>query len=181
MRFWRGCVCALWIGGTQPNSCVIKLNGDGSQGLLVGTVDLTGTRTTFRQIVADEFQLPPDQVTVNTLDTDAAPYPSTSAGSKTTYTMSFALKDVCDSLKAQLQDRASDSLDLPGDQLEYQAGQLYPKRDPSQAVTLKELGRSSVFRGGGPILATGAMSRALGAPSFAAHVVDVGWTRRRGR
>ena len=169
----RGLACAMWIGGIQPNSCALKLNGDGSLGLMVGTVDLTGTRTAFKQMVADEFEVGPDQVTVTTLDTDSAPYASTSAGSKTTYTMSFAIKQACDNVKNQLLERAAARLDLPLDQLGYQAGQIYAKGDPNRAVTLKELGQSSVAAGGGPILGAGVMSRARGAPSFAAHVVDV--------
>ena len=169
----RGLACGMWIGGTQPNSCALKLNGDGSLGLISGSVDLTGTRTAFQQIVADEFQVDPDQVAVVMLDTDSAPYASMSGGSKITYTMSFALKEACDNLKAQLLNRAADRLDLPVDQLEYRDGCVSAKGDPSRVVTIQELGQASVSTGGGPILATGAMSRARGAPSFAAHVVDV--------
>ena len=169
----RGLACGMWIGGIAPTSCALKLNGDGSLGLIVGTVDMSGVRTAFTQIVADEFQLDPSLVEVTTLDTDSAPHSSLSAGSKTTYTMSIALKEACDALKAKLLDRAADRLDVPVDQLEYREGVIFPKGDLSRTVTMREIAHASVAAGGGPIMAPGAMSRARQTPIFAAHVVDV--------
>jgi CO/xanthine dehydrogenase Mo-binding subunit len=169
----RGIACGMWLGGLQPNSCFLKLNADGSLGLMVGTVDLTGTRTTFKQMVAHEFQLPPDDVTVTTLDTDTAPYASNSGGSKTTYTMGNAIKQGCDNMKQLLQERAAALLDLPKDQVTYRAGLVHSMHDPSRSVSLKDLGTRSQTTGGGPVLATGSAGTFRSAPSFAAHVVDV--------
>jgi CO/xanthine dehydrogenase Mo-binding subunit len=169
----RGMACGMWIGGRQPNSACLKVNGDGSLGLLVGTVDLTGTRTAFTQMVSEEFGVSPDQVTVSVLDTQAAPFASTSAGSKTTYTMSFAIKQACDNVKAQLLRRAAQRLDLPAQDVVYQAGRIAAKSDPSRAVTLAELGQASVAASGGPIIGTGIVAGAKMNPSFAAHVADV--------
>ncbi len=169
----RGIACGMWLGGLQPNSCFLKLNGDGSLGLMVGTVDVTGTRTTFKQMVAHEFQLSVDDVAVTTLDTDTAPYASTAAGSKTTYTMGIAIKQASDNLKRVLQARAATTLDLPLDQVGYRAGHFHSQRDPSRTVSLKDLGARSVTAGGGPLLASGSAGTFKAAPSFAAHVVDV--------
>ncbi|MBI2171873.1 MAG: xanthine dehydrogenase family protein molybdopterin-binding subunit [Chloroflexi bacterium] len=169
----RGIACGMWLGGLQPNSCFLKLNADGSLGLMVGTVDLTGTRTSFKQMVASEFQLSPDDVTVTTLDTDTAPYASNSGGSKTTYTMGNAIKQGCDNMKRLLQERAAALLDLPKDQVTYRAGLFHSMHDPSRSVSLKDLGTRSQTTGGGPLLATGSAGTFRSAPSFAAHVVDV--------
>ncbi len=169
----RGIACGMWLGGLQPNSCFLKLNGDGSLGLMVGTVDVTGTRTTFKQMVAHEFQLSVDDIAVTTLDTDTAPYASTSAGSKTTYTMGIAIKQASDNLKKALLARAASILDLPQDQVGYRAGHFHSLNDPRRTVSLKDLGARSVASGGGPLLATGSAGTFKAAPTFAAHVVDV--------
>ncbi|MBI4312414.1 MAG: xanthine dehydrogenase family protein molybdopterin-binding subunit [Chloroflexi bacterium] len=169
----RGIACGMWIGGLQPNSCFLKLNADGSLGLEVGTVDLTGVRTSFKQMVAGEFQLEPEDIIVTTLDTDTAPYASGSSGSKTTYTMGTAIKQASDSLKRILQERAAALLDLPKEQVAYRAGAFHSVSDPSRDVSLKDLGARGQAAGGGPILATGAAGTFKAAPSFAAHVVDV--------
>ncbi|MBI4339250.1 MAG: xanthine dehydrogenase family protein molybdopterin-binding subunit [Chloroflexi bacterium] len=169
----RGIACGMWMGGLQPNSCFLKLNGDGSLGLEVGTMDITGTRTAFKQMVASEFQVPTERVAVTTLDTDTAPYASNSGGSKTTNTMGSAIKQASDNLKRQLQSRAASLLDLPQDQVGYRAGLFHSLRDPNRTVSLQDLGARSVAAGGGPVLASGSAGTFKAAPSFAAHVVDV--------
>jgi len=169
----RGVACGMWIGGIQPNSATLKLNSDGTLGLVVGAVDLTGTRTAFVQMVAEEFGVAPMEVSVSILDTESAPYASVSAGSKTTNTMSIAIKRACDELKKQLLKRASAQLDLPEDQVEYRPYRVQAKGAPERTVGLQEMGRASISTGGGPIVATGIVTRVRQAPSFSANVVDV--------
>ncbi len=168
----RGIACGMWMGGIQPNSATLRVNSDGTLALIVGTVDLTGVRTSFVQMVAHEFGVSPVEVTVSTGDTDSAPYASNSGGSKTTYTMSVAIKKACDEVKAQLMRRAAAQLDVPLDQVEYQPYRIQVKRTPDRFVTIAELAKAGIS-GTGPIIGTGVSARLRQAPSFGAHVVDV--------
>ena len=169
----RGIACGMWIGGRQPTSAMLKLNSDGTLSLDVGMVDVTGTRTAFTQMVAEEIGVSPDLVTVTVLDTHTAPYGPVSAGSKTTYIMSAAIKHTCDRLKDELIKRGAAALDLPEDQMEYSQGRVQSIADPKRFVSLADLGRSSVTSGPGPIVTIGRTSALPLAPSFAAHIVDV--------
>jgi CO/xanthine dehydrogenase Mo-binding subunit len=87
--------------------------------------------------------------------------------------MSVAIKIACDAIKAELLRRASTTLDLPEDQLEYADGSVRAKANPDHRITIKALGEASITSTGGPIVQTGVSSRLPQAPSFAAHVVDL--------
>ena len=86
----RGLALGYWIGGSFTSSAEIKINPDATASIFVGTVDLTGTRTTILQMVADELQLDPTEITITVGDTDTAPFADLSGGSRITYTMSAA-------------------------------------------------------------------------------------------
>ncbi len=169
----RGMACGMWLGGIQPNSATIRLNTDGTFALVVGVPDLTGTRTTFVQMAAEELEVGTNDISITVGNTETAPFGATAAGSKTTYTMSVAIKIACDAIKAELLKRASITLDLPEDQLEYADGSVRAKDDPEHLATIKDLGEASITSTGGPIVQTGVSSRLPQAPSFATHVVDV--------
>ena len=169
----KGLACGMWIGGRQPTSATLKVNPDGTLALAVGMVDLTGTRTAYTQMVAEEFGVAPEDVVVTVLDTDTAPYGPTASGSKSTYIMSVAIKDACDQVKDELAQHAAAQLDLPVDQVEYRSGQVQSKGDPERIISLGDLARASVSSGSGPIMKTGKTSALPMAPSFAAHVVDL--------
>ncbi len=177
----RGIACGMWIGGIQPNSATLKVNSDGTLALMVGTVDVTGTRTALVQMVAEEFGLPPSEISVSVLPTESAPYASVSAGSKTTYTMSVAVKRACDAVRAELLKRGAVKLDLPVDQVGYLPRQVQAKGDPRRSVSLQDLAKASVAAGEGPIIYTGIAGRVRQAPSFAANVVDVEVDRETGK
>jgi CO/xanthine dehydrogenase Mo-binding subunit len=83
-----GIAAGGWPGATDAASAVCRLNGDGSLQITTGTVDLTGTNTTFAIIAAEVFGLSDStKVRVNTANTDSAPYVGGTGGSKVTYTI----------------------------------------------------------------------------------------------
>ena len=62
----------------------MKVNADGSFGLLTGTQDLgTGTKTVMTQIAAEELGVSPDRIRITIGDTLSCPYSLLSAGSLT--------------------------------------------------------------------------------------------------
>ena len=79
----------------MTSSASVQVLPDGSVSLLSGQVDLTGTRTTMQQIVADEMQIPIGSVTVRVGDTESSPYTDLSAGSRTTYSLGAAAHEAC--------------------------------------------------------------------------------------
>ncbi len=169
----RGLALGYWIGGSFTSSAEIKLNPDATVAIFVGTVDLTGTRTTISQMVADELQLDPSQVTIKVGDTDSAPYADLSGGSRITYTMSAATYQACQDVLCQLKARAAEKLKVAANEVEYARAKLWATSDPQQVVTLEELARESVAWGSGPIVGNGSTTRMQPAHAYAAHVADV--------
>jgi CO/xanthine dehydrogenase Mo-binding subunit len=169
----RGLALGYWIGGSFTSSAEVKINPDATAAVFVGTVDLTGTRTTILQMVADELQLSPQEVTITVGDTDTAPYADLSGGSRITYTMSAAVHQACQDTLAQLKERAAGKLKVAVEDVEYKEKRFWAKGDPQNAITLKEVARESVAWGLGPVVGKGSTTRMQPAHAYAAHVADV--------
>lgn len=169
----RGLALGFWIGGSFTSSAHVAINSDATAAVHVGSVDLTGTRTTILQMAAEELHLAPQDVTVTVGDTDTAPFADLSGGSRITYTMSVAVHQACQDVIAQLKERAAEKLKVPAQDIEYGEKRLWVKNDPHKSVSLKDLARESVALGRGPIVGKGSTTRLQPAPAYAAHVADV--------
>jgi CO/xanthine dehydrogenase Mo-binding subunit len=169
----RGLALGYWIGGTFTSSAQVTINPDATASVFVGTVDLTGTRTTILQMAAEELQLSPQEITITVGDTDTAPFADLSGGSRITYTMSAATHQACQDAIAQLKERAAEKLKVAAEDVEYEEKRFWAKSNPQKAVTLKEIARESVARGSGPIVGKGSTTRMQPAHAYAAHVADV--------
>jgi xanthine dehydrogenase molybdenum-binding subunit len=144
-------------------------------------VDLTGTRTTFLQMAAEELQLSPQDISVTVGDTDTAPFADLSGGSRITYTMSAAIHQACHDAIAQLKERAAEKLKVAKEDVEYGEKQFWAKSNRQNVVTLKELARESVAWGKGPVVGRGSTTRMQPAHAYAAHVADVEVDRETGK
>ena len=169
----RGMAAGMWFGGVGSSACTLNINADGTFALLVGSVDLTGTRTTFTQIVAEEFGVSPSDVSVVIGDTDTAPYADVAAGSRTMRQMGFAVLRACQDARAELIRRAAASLDVAEDEVEYKDRRLQVKRHPERSVSLADIARAGITTAAGPVMGRGAVTRPAPAPSLAAQIVDV--------
>ena len=54
----RGVAAGLWFTGCMGSAAHICVTVDGSIALVVGSTDVSGTRTSFAQMVAEEFEIP---------------------------------------------------------------------------------------------------------------------------
>src|SRR5436853_463418 len=112
-RLRRGVGVALggWLGGIEPANAVCRLERDGTMSIIVGTVDMSGTNTTFAQIASEAFGLDPGLIRVVNPDTEAAPYAGSSGGSKITYTVGAAVEKAARDAREQLFAIAAKHLD----------------------------------------------------------------------
>jgi CO/xanthine dehydrogenase Mo-binding subunit len=169
----RGLALGYWIGGTFTSSAHVTINPDATASVFVGSVDLTGTRTTILQMAAEELQMAPQDISITVGDTDTAPYADISGGSRITYTMSAAVHQACQDALTQLKERAAEKLKVTAGEVEYREKRFWVNENPQQAVTLKELARDSVTWGSGPVVGKGSTTRMQPAHAYAAHVADV--------
>ncbi|MBI2847181.1 MAG: molybdopterin-dependent oxidoreductase, partial [Chloroflexi bacterium] len=168
----RGVACGFWRGATNTSSCHISLNADGTLELVLGSVDLTGTRTTMAQIAAEEFGIPIEEVHAVMGDTSTAIPTDVTGGSRITYTMSNAVHRACQDVLSQLKQRATATLKSNPEDIEYASKRFWVRGAPEKSVSLGELTMAAV-KGAGPIIGKGSISRMLHAPSFGVHIADV--------
>ncbi|MEX0801552.1 MAG: xanthine dehydrogenase family protein molybdopterin-binding subunit [Dehalococcoidia bacterium] len=173
----RGVALAVggWLGGLQPASAVVGLNGDGTVNVMVGSADITGTNTSFQQITAEVLNVPLDRVGVTTGDTRTAPYAGMSAGSKTTYTVGVAVKAAAEDARDQMLKIAARRLECEPADLEMADGEVRVKGSPDKSLSLKRLGRlTTSFSAPYPaIVGRGTMTARRQAPGFSAQAAEV--------
>lgn len=178
----RGVACGFWRGGTGTFSASLYVNGDGSVNLTTGVADISGSRTSVAQMVAEEMGLPIEAVTVAVGDTDTAPYADMSTGSRTVYSLGTAVIQACHDAKAQLIRKAAELLDKDEKEIEHSNGLFSVKGNPDQSVTLAKVAHSSLFsRGEGPIIGRGSVGMPPFAPMIAVHAAEVDVDRETGK
>ena len=164
-----------WPGGVEPATAVCRLDHDGTLTVVLGSVDLNGTNTTFSQIAAESFGMPADRIHVTTASTDGAPYAGGTGGSKVTYTVGPAVQKAAEEAKAQILAIAAQQLEAAVDDLELENGAVHVKGVPTSSITLKQIAQMSMSFGAKyePVYGRGSTAITLGAPGFAAHIAEV--------
>ncbi|MCH8311223.1 MAG: molybdopterin-dependent oxidoreductase, partial [Chloroflexi bacterium] len=172
----RGLALGMWTmpGGTA--SCHVNLNGDGSVTLVIGTPDLSGTRTSLGLVAAESLGLDLSDVKVTIANTDAVAYSDASAGDRITYIASIAIGRACASLIDSIKERVAKEFNVSPDDIDYNHKSFTLSGVPEMGVSWGDMALRSV-RGEGALSAAGAASEipdgAAIAPNAAAHVVDV--------
>jgi CO/xanthine dehydrogenase Mo-binding subunit len=165
-----------WPGGIEPASAVCRLNADGTLQVALGSVDLTGTNTTFGIIAAEAFGLDdPGQVRVTTVDTDAAPYAGASGGSKITYTVGPAVQRAAEDARQQVLRIAAAELEAGIEDLEIVNGNVQVRGVPGKVRTLGQIFSLSGSFGAKyePVLGRGQAAVVDRSPGMGVHVVRV--------
>jgi CO/xanthine dehydrogenase Mo-binding subunit len=104
LKAGRGVAIAIKaVMGPTTSTVKLTLNPDGSATLHCGTVEMgQGSDVSMARIVADELNLPLDNVKVVSGDTDSVPWDMGTAGSRSTNHMHKAIIRAADDLRSQL-------------------------------------------------------------------------------
>ncbi len=165
-----------WPGGVEPASAACRLDADGSLQVSLGSVDLTGTNTTFAIVAAEVFGFEDlSRVRVTTVDTDSAPYAGASGGSKITYTVGPAVYRAAEDARNQVLRIASAELEAAVEDLEIVDGRVQVRGVPGRAKTLEEIYQLSASFGAHhePVQGRGQTAITQRSPGTAVHVVRV--------
>jgi CO/xanthine dehydrogenase Mo-binding subunit len=170
-----GLAVGVWRCGVTPASAVVRVEGDGSVQVLVGSVDISGVNSGFVHIVAETLGVLPEQVTITQGDTTSGPAAPASGGSMVTYSIAGALTEAAGEVRQRVTKMAADHFEASEDDIEIQEGKVFVRGVPSKAVTLAEFAsRAESVRGqGGPLLAHGNSAVEVNAPAASAHLVRV--------
>jgi CO/xanthine dehydrogenase Mo-binding subunit len=180
----RGVSLGLWTMPGGTTSCHITLSMDGSVTLVLGTVDLSATRTSLAMVAAEALQLELEDVRVVVGDTDMVAYSGASAGDKITYVTSKAILKASQDLLQHVKARVAEALRVSPRDIVYERKRFWGKGAPETGMTLAEVARRTV-RGEEAIMGYGSNSETFStvaiAPNAAAHVVDVEVDRDTGQ
>jgi xanthine dehydrogenase molybdenum-binding subunit len=172
----RGVACGFWPPGTGPAGATVNVNADGTASLVVGSVDISGTRTTLAQIVAEELGILFENVSVITGDTETAPFSIPSVGSMIARTLATPVWRACQDVKEQLCQRGAPQLGVESQDVEYAHGRVQVKGKPEKYISLPDLTkRMSQFpdESEGPIIGRGSNTGFQPSPVLVVEVADV--------
>jgi len=164
-----------WPGGLEPSTAICRLNGDGTVSVVLGSVDLSGTDTSFKQITAEAFGMPLDKVQMIRGDSSNAPYSGGAGGSKTLYTVGLAVQKAAEDARNQVVQIAAGLLEADAGDIEIVDGVVRVKGVPEKQTTLQKI--ASLTMGPGarnePVYGKGSSAIASQSPAFAAHACRV--------
>ena len=179
----RGIACGVWHTGSMGTGANIHINADGSLVLVLGSTDVSGSRTTLAQMVAEEFGIPLSAVRVVLGDTETAPFATIAAGSITTRSAGTAVYRACQDAKDKLIQRAAVQMNVKPEALELVHGQVRMIGMPEKFSSMVDLVRERFgFPGFGPILGQGAgENQGRGTPVFVVESAEVEVDKETGK
>jgi len=164
-----------WPGGLMPAEAGCRMDPDGTFTVVTGSVDLTGTNTSFALIAADVLGVPVEKIRVVNGDTSTAPFGPVSGGSLTTYMVGPAVQGAAAHAREQILQIAADELEAAVEDLEIADGAVRVKGVPDRSLTLEKIGDLTMNFGApyAPVQGQGKRGKAPNAPGFTVHLAKV--------
>jgi xanthine dehydrogenase molybdenum-binding subunit len=151
---------------------VASVVADGTVKLLMGSVDIGGTRASIAQQFGEVLGIGIDRINPTVGDTDTAGYTGPSAGSSASHKSGWAAYEAGQDVKRQLIKRAALIWGVEEEQVDFADGEAFHKTDSELRMTLPEL--AGLLHGtGGPVTGRGNVNKGGFAGSFTTNVVDL--------
>ncbi|MFX0197874.1 MAG: xanthine dehydrogenase family protein molybdopterin-binding subunit, partial [Candidatus Hodarchaeota archaeon] len=151
-----GIACMHKWQGVYSSSALLKVDGDGSIILSVGTMEIgTGCNTILSQIVVEELGVPIENIKIAARDTDYTPYDTSTTASRSTFMMGNAVMRAAKDAKEQLLNLACHVMVSNRDTLVMEAGEVFARSAPNRRLTWSELAQKSLSSPQGPVIGRG--------------------------
>ena len=168
----RGVAAGYWMNRGFQSSCVVTVNFDGTVSLIMGSVDIGGTRASIAQQTAETLGIAYEDVKPTVVDTDSIGFTMVTGGSRTSFATGIAAIEASESVKAQMVARAARIWDAAEEDVEYVDGEVRHKSDPELRLGFKDLARQLATTGG-TISGQSNVDPAGEGNSYAVHIADV--------
>ncbi len=168
----RGIALGYWGNWGSISSCTLTVNADGTLALLLGSVDLTGTRTSLAMQAAEVLDLPLDKIKPTIGNTDQVGYTEVSAGSRTTFASGIAVVKAAEEVIDQMRARAADLWGTPVEAVRFERGVFGTDQPYPQTMTFAELA-AQLNNTGGPITGIGNIDAREWGAGLGLHIADV--------
>jgi CO/xanthine dehydrogenase Mo-binding subunit len=180
-----GIGAAWWMTNPMPGTATVKLNEDGTVGVITAATDNGSGAVTMgvTQVVAESLGIPARDVYVTLPDTDVAGFDAGSQGSRTTRIVGKASQIACEEVAGKIKRFASGLLEASAEDLEIAEGSVRVKGAPGTGIALAAVAAAAT-NAIGPIQGTGSFvtpfpdfnpscASGLLFPSFPAHTYHV--------
>ena len=162
-RFRRGIGMGVssYFGGAliYPNSSsvIVKMNDDGTVTVLTGALDIgQGAETILSQIVAEELQMPIEEIHVIAADTETTPVDIGAWISGGAYVSGNAARQAASQVREKLLQVAAEELQADLNNLVTENKSVYAKASPGDKLTYQELVALSIRNNqGDPVIGEG--------------------------
>ncbi len=144
----RGVAAGYWPNRGFQSSVSMTVNYDGVVSLIMGSVDIGGTRASIAQQAAETLGIAYEDVKPTVVDTDSIGYTFITGGSRTSFATGLAAINAAEDVKAQMVERAAKIWDTNEEDVEYVAGIVQHKSDEELKLTFKDLARQLATTGG---------------------------------
>ena len=185
-----GIACTTWVTNAGPGSVTLKLNEDGTVGVITAAVEIGsgGLVQGVTQVVAESLGLRPEDVVLMPADTDAGAYDMGAAGSRTTVAVGNAARLAAEDVRRKALQMAAGMLEASPDDLELAEGQVRVVGAPERAVPLAMIALAAVWTVGpitgqgsynqtpaafNPACSVGNVMPVFSQPSFHVHLCEV--------
>jgi CO/xanthine dehydrogenase Mo-binding subunit len=168
----RGVASGFWFNIGLKSSASASVNADGTVGLVEGSTDIGGTRTSLAMQLAEALGIRAEDVRPVVADTDMVGYTDVTGGSRVTFATGWAAYEAAQDIKRQMIGRAAQLWGTSPENVGYEHGVLTCKSDPAKRLTFKELA-AKLHHTGGTIVGRASVDPPGAGGAFATHVVDV--------
>ena len=180
----KGLALGMWTMPGGTTSCRIDLASDGSVSLVLGTVDLSATRTSLAMVAAEALGLDLEDVNVVMGDTDTATFSESSGADKVTYVTSKAVFAAAQELIGKLKSLAASKFEVPTERIDFAGKRLSVEGAWKTEMTLAEAAKRAA-EDETPLFGAGKVTEVTGsvaiAPNAAVHVARVRVDKETGK
>jgi xanthine dehydrogenase molybdenum-binding subunit len=168
----RGVASGFWFNVGLQSSAIVNIHTDGTASLVIGSVDIGGTRAAQAMIAAEVLGLDVNDVRPLVADTDSIGHTDVTGGSRTAFATGWAVYDAAQDAVRQLKERAARLWEKKPEEVGFDNGQFMAQGDGIKPMTVKELA-GRLARTGGPISGRATVNARGVGPAFATALVDV--------
>jgi xanthine dehydrogenase molybdenum-binding subunit len=168
----RGMASGFWFNVGLQSSAIVNIHTDGTASLVIGSIDIGGTRAAQAMIAAEVLGLDANDVRPLVADTDSIGHTDVTGGSRTCFATGWAVYEAAHDAVRQLKERAAKLWEKKPEEVAFNNGQFTAQGDGVKPMTVKELA-GRLARTGGPISGRATVNARGVGPAFASTLVDV--------
>src|SRR5579875_523552 len=168
----RGVASGFWFNVGLQSSAIVNIHTDGTASVVIGSVDIGGTRAAQAMIAAEVLGLDVNDVRPLVTDTDSIGHTDVTGGSRTAFATGWAVYEAAQDVVRQLKERAAKLWEKKPEEVSFANGLFTAQGDGIKPMTIKELA-GRLARTGGPISGRATVNARGVGPAFATTVIDV--------